>query len=80
MPRLLRLRPVLSHIGQTRSPFYACIAAGTMTRPVKVGPRAAAWPADEVEAIVQARIAGADDADLRDLVVRLHAARKGGAK
>jgi prophage regulatory protein len=49
-----------------------------MTRPVKLGARAAAWPSDEVEAIVQARIAGAKDADLRKLVDKLHAQRKGG--
>jgi prophage regulatory protein len=79
MPRLLRLEPVLAHTGQTRSPFYACIAAGTMTRPVKLGARAAAWPSDEVEAIVKARIAGANDANLRKLVEKLHAQRQGAA-
>lgn len=76
--RLARLRSALTVTGQTRSPFYASIQQGTMTRPVKIGPRAAAWPEHELQAIVQARIAGASDADLRKLVDKLHAQRNGG--
>jgi prophage regulatory protein len=74
--RLNRLCDALSATGQTRSPFYADIQKGIMVRPVKIGPRAAAWPEHEIQAIVQARIAGATDAELRQLVQRLHAARK----
>ena len=33
------------------------------------------WPSDEVEAINKARIAGATEEQLRDLVTRLHAKR-----
>jgi prophage regulatory protein len=76
MARLLRLEPILERTGQTKTPFYACIAAGTMTRPVKIGPRAAAWPEDEVDAIVGARIAGAGEEELRALVRKLHNARR----
>ena len=49
-----------------------------MVRPVKIGPSAAAWPAHEIEAIVQARIAGASETELRKLVDKLHAQRKEG--
>lgn len=76
--RLNRLCDALSATGQTRSPFYADIQKGTMVRPVKIGPRAAAWPAHEIEAIVQARIAGASETELRKLVDKLHAQRKEG--
>lgn len=78
MTRLYRLNTALSATGQTRSPFYASIQQGTMTRPVKIGPRAAAWPEHEIQAIVQARIAGASETELRKLVDKLHAQRKEG--
>ena len=76
MTQLKRLNGALSATGQTRSPFYADIQKGTMVRPVKIGQRAAAWPAHEIEAIVQARIAGASETELRKLVDKLHAQRK----
>ena len=37
------------------------------------------FPADEVHALNAARIAGKDDADIRKLVLLLHAARTAGA-
>jgi prophage regulatory protein len=76
MTRLYRLKTVLGATGQTRSPFYADIQQGTMTRPVKIGPRAAAWPEHEIQTIVKARIAGASEAALRMLVEKLHEQRK----
>ena len=76
--QLKRLTDALMVTGQTRSPFYADIQRGTMVRPVKIGPRAAAWPAHEIESIVQARIAGASETELRKLVDKLHAQRKEG--
>lgn len=78
MIRLNRLHDALAATGKTRTPFYDDIKKGIMVRPVKIGPRAAAWPAHEIEAIVQARIAGASETELRKLVDRLHAQRKEG--
>lgn len=77
MTTMWRLPQALAESGKTRSPWYADIAYGTMTKAVKIGPRAAAWPAEEVRAVIDARIAGADTKRLRELVDRLHAARKG---
>jgi prophage regulatory protein len=34
------------------------------------------WPSDEVIAVNKARIAGATDAQLRELIIRLHEKRK----
>ncbi|WP_415840449.1 helix-turn-helix transcriptional regulator [Roseateles saccharophilus] len=73
---MLRIESVLAQTGQARTTHYECVAAGTMTSPIKIGPRASAWPDDEVDAIVKARIGGATDDDLRRLVTRLHAERK----
>jgi prophage regulatory protein len=73
--RLLRIKNVLGRTGQTRSPMYKDMQDGLFVRPVKIGARAAGWPEHEVEAIVAARIAGANVDALRKLVKRLHDAR-----
>lgn len=75
MTRLIRLSEVLTRNGQSRSAFYNGISRGIEPRAIKIGPRAAAWYEDEVNAVVQARIAGLSDNELRALVKRLHAKR-----
>jgi prophage regulatory protein len=42
---------------------------------VKIGARAAGWPASEVQALNAARIAGKSDDEIRELVLKLEAAR-----
>ena len=80
MATIWRLPKALAESGKTRSPWYADIARGLMTRPVKIsGARAAGYPAHEVQAIINARVAGANDDELRALVDRLHDARKAAA-
>ena len=74
-----RLKQALADTGKTRTPWYQDIQRGLMTEPVKIGPRAAGWPAIEVQAINQARIAGKTDQQIRELVERLHEARKAAA-
>ena len=73
---ILRRRSVESLSGYPRSTLYLRISQGLWTRPVKLGPRAVGWPADEVSAIIAARIAGQSDAEIRALVERLEAGRK----
>jgi prophage regulatory protein len=46
---------------------------------VPIGARAVGWPEHEVTAINAARIAGKSDAEIRELVFRLEAARKKGS-
>lgn len=75
MERILRLPAVIERIGKTRSPLYADIQTGLFVRPIKLGLRAAGWPESEVDRVIQARIAGASNEYLRDLVKRLHAER-----
>ena len=55
--------------------IYNNINAGLWTRPVRIGQRSVGWPSDEVIAVNKARIAGATDEQLRELVIRLHAKR-----
>ncbi|WP_323926399.1 helix-turn-helix transcriptional regulator [Aeromonas caviae] len=58
MPQLLRIKPVLAKTGLSRSTMYALIAAGRFPAPVKLSARCSAWPSDQVDAWIAARIAG----------------------
>ena len=60
-----------------RSPasIYTAIKAGLFTKPVPIGERSVGWPDYEAAAINRARIAGQSEAEIRDLVSRLHAKR-----
>jgi prophage regulatory protein len=55
--------------------IYNNINAGLWTKPVRIGQRSVGWPSDEVVAVNKARIAGATDEQLKELVIRLHAKR-----
>jgi len=73
---ILRIPAVKSESGLSRSTIYLRIAQGLWTKPVSLGARAVGWPADEVEAINAARIAGKTDEEVRALVSKLEASRK----
>lgn len=55
---------------------YSQVAAGLLPPPVRLGDRAVGWPADEIGQVISARIAGATDAELIELVAGMVAARK----
>lgn len=76
---LLRLPEVERLTGLKRSTLYLRQLARLFPRPLSIGPRAVAWPAHEVEAINQARIAGKSDDEIRAVVLKLEADRKGAA-
>ena len=73
---ILRLPAVKASTGLSRSTLYLRIAQGVFPRPVSLGARAVGWPANEVEALNAARIAGKSESEVRELVVKLEAARK----
>lgn len=75
MEAFLRLQTVCDTFDVARTTPYALAKLGLLTPPVKISKRASGWPKSEVEAIVSARIAGADDAEIRRLVTTLVAAR-----
>lgn len=58
---LLRLREVTRRTGKSRSSVYRDVAAGTFPAPVKLGERASAWPAAEVDRWIADRIAARDE-------------------
>ena len=76
MVRFLRLPEVRASRGRSRSAHYSDIKNGTCTEPVALGARSVGWPESEIEALNAARIAGKSDDEIRDLVAKLHAARR----
>ena len=60
----------------SRSTIYLRVADGTFPKPISLGGRAVGWPAHEVATLNGARIAGKPDAEIRELVTKLEAARK----
>lgn len=73
--RFSRLPVVCARIGAGRTTVYRWGTEGIFPLPVRLGPNLAGWPDDEIEAVLNARAAGATDAEVRTLVQRLHAER-----
>lgn len=74
---LYRRNVVEQATGDSRSTIYRKIKQGLFTKPVQIGGERVAWPANEVQAINQARIAGKSDEEIKQLVIELEAARAG---
>jgi prophage regulatory protein len=71
-----RLPAVKAQSGYSRSTIYLRINQGLWPKQISLGPRAIGWPANEVAALNAARISGKTDAEIRELVLKLEAARK----
>ena len=72
---ILRLPAIKTSTGLSRSTIYLRIAQGVFPKPVSLGGRAVGWPASEVAALNAARISGKSNSEIRDLVLKLEAAR-----
>lgn len=72
-----RLFNAKERLGVSRSTFYLQISQGLITKPVHIGLRAVGWPSNEIEAILNARIAGKTIAELKALVRELESQRAG---
>lgn len=73
---ILRMNSLRQRYPRGRSTIYTDIADGLMVPPVALGARCAGWPAQEIDQIITARVAGASDQDIRRLVARLVAERR----
>ena len=80
-------RPTVEVVtGYSRSTIYRKIKDGLFTSPVILGADKSGnacqvgWPANEVQAIIDARIAGKSDDDVKKLVKKLHADRAAALK
>ena len=56
--RLIRLDEVLYRIGYKRSRFLDLVRQGVFPKPVKLGPRAVAWPESQIDAVVERLVSG----------------------
>ena len=73
---ILRMPAVKAETGhRSHASIYNAIKAGLFSKPVQIGQRSVGWPSHEVQAINAARIAGKSEAEIRELVTRLHAKR-----
>lgn len=72
-----RLIKAKEKLGVSRSTFYLQISQGLITKPIHIGLRAVGWPSNEIEAILNARIAGKTIAELKSLVRELESQRAG---
>lgn len=54
--KLLRLTSVLGRVPYSRSSIYSMIERGEFPKPVKIGARAIAFPEDEIDAWIAAKI------------------------
>ncbi len=57
---LLRLPEVVRRTGRRRSSIYSDMRAGRFPSPVKIGPRAIAWPESTVERWIAERVRAQD--------------------
>lgn len=78
--KLLKKPDVLKLTAKSNTTHYNDIKAGLMTPPVRLGENSVAWPEHEIIAINAARIADKSDDEIKALVARLIAERKGGVK
>ncbi len=73
---LLRLPQLRARYPRSRSAIYADVASGVLPPPCAIGRRCSAWSLREIEAVITARISGADDDAVRKLVSELVAGRQ----
>ena len=69
---LLRMPQLVELLGICRSSIYTQIEQGLLTKQISVGARAIALPRFEVLKIIEARMRGDSEAEIRELVNQLH--------
>ncbi len=72
---LLRKPAVKSLLGISSSTIDRNIKKGLFVKSIAIGGSKVAWSANEVDALIRARIAGKTDSEIRLLVSRLELAR-----
>ena len=70
-----RLSGLKAATGLGGSTVYDFINRGLLPPAVRIGPKLALWPVDEIDRVMAARIRGAGDDEIRALVNEIIAAR-----
>jgi len=69
--QILRKPSVLEQLGWGRSTLHSRINQGLFVPPISLGPRAVGWLQHEVDAVVQAMVAGESEASIKATVQSL---------
>ena len=72
---ILRLPQVKAKTGLGRSTIFSQAGEGLLPPPISLGARAVGWVEREIDAVLEARIAGAGPEEIRALVAKVVAAR-----
>jgi prophage regulatory protein len=75
MRTIMRQPALEAATGFPKSTTYYYIKHGLLPKPIKLGPRAVGFLSDEIEAVMNARIAGKSDAEIKTLVAELEEQR-----
>ena len=75
---LLKDVEVAAQLGKARSTVWDDVREGTVTEPIRRGPKWSRWPSGEIDRIERAITAGATDDELRALARELMEARTAG--
>jgi len=73
---ILRINELMRRAGIARSTVYKMVQASELPPPVRLFGTATGWPEKEIDAVLNARIAGKTPNEIRTLVGNLVAARK----
>ena len=73
--KIIRLQQVIDLVATSKSTVYKQVNNGTFPTSISLGDRAVAWVMSEVVEIVNARIQGFSDDQLKTLVIELKAKR-----
>ena len=63
MLRLIRLPEVIDRVGLSRSTIYMFMQQGKFPKSIKLGSRAVAWNAEEIDARIQEKVDQSKSAD-----------------
>lgn len=73
---MLRIQQVKTKTGhKSNSTIYGAVRLGLFPRPIRIGERSVAWICYECEAIINARIQGKGNEEIKALVDKLHSNR-----
>ncbi|GAB1378772.1 helix-turn-helix transcriptional regulator [Pararhodobacter aggregans] len=74
--KIKRQQRIDAEYGIPKSTQYFWEKHGLWPKRVKIGARAVGWISEEIDAVMHARAAGADDDAIKTLVIELTAARQ----
>ncbi|WP_395340750.1 helix-turn-helix transcriptional regulator [Ningiella sp. W23] len=78
MQNISIIRPTEARVvtGCTKTRMWSLQQEGLMVKPIRLGPRSSGYLKHEIDALIAARAAGCEDAELINLVKKLELKRK----